>query len=653
MNDRGNILIVDDDQALSAAIADALQQHGYHVETVTLGRAGLDRLAKHPVDAVIVDVGLPDISGLDLLTAIKATSSATEVLLISGKAAQSVAIEASRGAAFAFVPKPFGREQLVATLDKALERRRLRQALQESEGSLRALIDASPLAIVALDDSGNVKVWSEAAARMFGWSADEVTGRSLPTIPDDKVDEFSAALALNRRGEATSYETQRKRKDGTLIDVVTSAGAVLDAQGRLAGTMSVIADITERKQLEAQLRQSQKMEAVGQLAGGVAHDFNNLLTVITGRVHLLLQRSRARPDGPDRRDAELIAETAGRAAMLTHQLLAFSRKQALHAAVLDLGVIVARIVPMLRRLIGEDVELVTPAASDSWFVKADANQMEQVILNLAVNARDAMPQGGRLTIETASVAGRQLEGRLAGIEPDRDYVVLRVTDTGLGMDAETLARLFEPFFTTKEAGEGTGLGLAVVHGIVRQHEGAVHVESEPGQGTAFAIYLPQAVESGAAAESAPAIVPPLTGHGTILLAEDDEQVRVLTGEILAMNGYTVLEAAHGAEALRIVGQHGAPIDLLIADVVMFGISGPQLARSVVSMRPDIKVLYLSGHTADALRRHGVLQPDFMMIRKPFTPMALLEAVGQAFEGGQGAGSPSAPAEPERHELKVG
>ena len=565
MNDRGNILIVDDDQALSAAIADALQQHGYHVETATLGRAGLDRLAKHPVDAVIVDVGLPDISGLDLLTAIKATSSATEVLLISGKAAQSVAIEASRGAAFAFVPKPFGREQLVATLDKALERRRLRQALQESEGSLRALIDASPLAIVALDDSGNVKVWNEAAARMFGWSADEVTGRSLPTIPDDKVDEFSAALALNRRGEATSYETQRKRKDGTLIDVVTSAGAVLDAQGRLAGTMSVIADITERKQLEAQLRQSQKMEAVGQLAGGVAHDFNNLLTVITGRVHLLLQRSRARPDGPDRRDAELIAETAGRAAMLTHQLLAFSRKQALHAAVLDLGVIVARIVPMLRRLIGEDVELVTPAASDSWFVKADANQMEQVILNLAVNARDAMPQGGRLTIETASVTGRQLEGRLAGIEPDRDYVVLRVTDTG----------------TTKEAGEGTGLGLAVVHGIVRQHEGAVHVESEPGQGTAFAIYLPQAVESGAAAESAPAIVPPLTGHGTILLAEDDEQVRVLTGEILAMNGYTVLEAAHGAEALRIVGQHGAPIDLLIADVVMFGISGPQLARSGV------------------------------------------------------------------------
>jgi CheY-like chemotaxis protein len=285
------------------------------------------------------------------------------------------------------------------------------------------------------------------------------------------------------------------------------------------------------------------------------------------------------------------------------------------------------------------MSLVTPAASDSWFVKADANQIEQVILNLAVNARDAMPQGGRLTIETASLPGRQLEGRLAGIDPNRDYVVLRVTDTGLGMDAETLTRLFEPFFTTKEAGEGTGLGLAVVHGIVRQHEGAVHVESEPGRGTAFAIYLPQAVESGATAESAPAIFPPLTGHGTILLAEDDEQVRVLTGEILAMNGYTVLQAAHGAEALRIVGQHGAPIDLLIADVVMFGVSGPQLARSVVSMRPDIKVLYLSGHTADALRRHGVLRPDFMMLRKPFTPMALLEAVRQTFGGGPGFGKP--------------
>jgi two-component system, cell cycle sensor histidine kinase and response regulator CckA len=631
MNDRGSILIVDDDQALSAAIADALKQHGYDVEIATRGRAGLDRLAKRPIDAVIVDVGLPDISGIDLLTAIKARSAATEVLVISGRATLSVAIEASHGVAFAYVAKPFGREQLVATLEKALERKRLLQALQESEAALRALIDASPLAIVALDRSGNVKVWSETAARMFGWSGDEVIGRPLPTIPEDKADEFADALARNRRGEATSYETQRKRKDGTRLDVITSAAGVLDAEGRLTGTMSVIGDIRERKHLEAQLRQSQKMEAVGQLAAGVAHDFNNLLTVITGRVHLLLQRTGLPPGGADRRDAELIADTAGRAAMLTHQLLAFSRKQPLRATVLDLGVVVAHIVPMLRRLIGEEVELVTPTASESWLVKADANQMEQVILNLAVNARDAMPQGGRLTVQTASVPGRQLGGRLPEIEPGRDYVVLSVADTGVGMDAETRARLFEPFFTTKEAGKGTGLGLAVVHGIVRQHDGVVHVDSEPGRGTTFSIYLPKTDEITATPVSTPTVVRPVTGHETVLLVEDDEQVRVLAREILATNGYTVLEAAHGADALQIFGQHGGPIDLLITDVVMFGISGPQVARRVVSRRPGIKVLYLSGYTADALGRHGVLEPDVMVLRKPFTPEALLQAVRQALE----------------------
>jgi CheY-like chemotaxis protein len=394
------------------------------------------------------------------------------------------------------------------------------------------------------------------------------------------------------------------------------------------------------------------MEAIGQLAGGVAHDFNNLLTVITGRVHLLLQRANARSGEPDRRDAELIADTAERAAMLTRQLLVFSRKEVLRPTILDVTGIVARIVPLLRRLIGEDIELITQAEPGSSLVKADANQIEQVILNLAVNARDAMPQGGRLTIETATIRGHAAGDQLVEIDPGRDYVVLRVTDTGHGMDAATRAQLFEPFFTTKEPGRGTGLGLAVVLGIVRQHEGVVQVESEPGRGSTFAVYLPKTIESGATpASGPPSGSTPRPGNETILLAEDDGQVRVLIRDILAMNGYKVLAAGHGPDALQILGQHPARIDLVVTDVVMLGISGPELVRRVMSVRPDIKVLYLSGYTADVLGRHAAIEPNLMLLEKPFTPEALLRAVRHALEVGQRSDGPGG-GDSEDHEGKI-
>ncbi|MBI1958447.1 MAG: GAF domain-containing protein, partial [Candidatus Rokubacteria bacterium] len=367
---------------------------------------------------------------------------------------------------------------------------------------------------------------------------------------------------------------------------------------------------------QAQLGQSQKMEAVGQLAGGIAHDFNNLLTVVLGRSELAL--ARLRENDPLRRDLGLIQSTSQRAANLVRQLLAFSRKQVLRPEVLDLGAVVAELEGMLRRLIGEDIDLVTAAGADLGRVKADPSQIEQVIVNLVVNARDAMPGGGRITVETANV---DLDGASAathqGLRPGA-YVRLAVQDTGQGMDAETQAHIFEPFFTTKEVGKGTGLGLATVYGIVKQSEGYILVESVPDLGTTFTIYLPRVEEDAAPvpASPAPAVLP--RGTETILLVEDDPELRALALDILRGSGYTVLEARQGNEALLVLERHAGPIHLLVTDVVMPQMGGRALAERLASLRPEMKVLYMSGYSEAAIAQHGVLDPGTAFMAKPFT-----------------------------------
>ncbi|MGH7318518.1 MAG: ATP-binding protein [Candidatus Rokuibacteriota bacterium] len=423
--------------------------------------------------------------------------------------------------------------------------------------------------------------------------------------------------------ESTAWEAQPfGARDQDMVNSLANLAAVVAVKGREAEQV--------RRQLESQLRQAQKMEAVGRLAGGVAHDFNNLLTVVLGRSQLLLNGMA--PDDPGRKNLELIQETAERAAALTQQLLAFSRKQMLQPRVLDLNDVLAGLDAMLRRLIGEDIDLEILAGTRLGRTKADRGQLEQVIMNLVVNARDAMPHGGQLTIETANVAlDDAFVSRHAGARAGR-YVMLSVRDTGIGMDIEVQGHLFEPFFTTKEPGKGTGLGLATVYGIVKQHQGDITVESKPGRGATFTVYLPRIEEPADAVE--PAVAPGRPAHGseTVLVVEDEEAVRTLVREILQMNGYLVVEAGHGAEALQASERHEGPIHLLLTDVVMPEMSGRTLADRVMATRPTMKVLYISGHTDDAIVHHGVLDPGTVMLLKPFTPEALVRKVRAVLDG---------------------
>ncbi len=401
------------------------------------------------------------------------------------------------------------------------------------------------------------------------------------------------------------------------------------------GVGVALRDISERKRLERQLLHSQKMEAVGRLAGGVAHDFNNLLTTILGYSELMLMK--LPESSPVRADVEEILKAGQRAVGLTRQLLAFSRKQVIEPKVVNLNAVIEEAAKMLRRLIGEDVDLATSLDPSLGSVRVDPGQIEQVLMNLAVNSRDAMPRGGRLTLETRNVTFDASASRLHFGAPPGAYVLLAVTDTGMGMDAETRSHLFEPFYTTKEKGTGTGLGLATVYGIVKQSDGYIFVYSEPGKGTTFKIYLPRVEAAGtdsAAAVPASAVA---NGKETLLLVEDEEPVRRLMHRSLMERGYSVLEAPSGEAALTVATSHPGPIDLLITDVVLTGVSGKSLATLLLTSRPTLKLLFISGYTDDTVVRHGVLAKDEAFLQKPFTPDALARRVREVLDARKAGG----------------
>jgi two-component system cell cycle sensor histidine kinase/response regulator CckA len=511
-----------------------------------------------------------------------------------------------------------------------IERKRGEDALRMSEGRARTLFETVNLIVLGLDARGIVDYVNPFLLQLTGYTREETLGQPwvegfIPKVEQEKMQ--GTFRELLKHGSHPHYQNAILTKAGEERTIAWNNTVLRDAQGRPTGTLSIGEDITEQHRLEEQFRQAQKMEAVGRLAGGVAHDFNNMLTVITSYGTLLLED--LGPTDPRREDLNEILKAATGAASLTRQLLAFSRQQVLELRVLDLNEVVAAAGKMLKRLIGEDIELVTVLAPDLGAVKADPGQIEQVIMNLAVNARDAMPDGGKLTIESSNVElgadyGRQHPPVNAGT-----YVLLSVSDTGVGMDPVTQARLFEPFFTTKEKGRGTGLGLATVYGIVKQSAGFIWVYSEPGHGSAFKIYLPRVHE-------APQVAPvqtssELRGSETILVAEDAQGVRAVVQNVLKRHGYTVLQASDGRAALDLVASHPEPIDLLITDVIMPGMSGRQLADRLRELRAGMKVLFVSGYTDDAIIRHGMLEPGIAFLQKPFTPESLAAKVRQVLD----------------------
>ena len=528
----------------------------------------------------------------------------------------------------------FGAEELEilefvsAQVAMAIERTRSAERLQASETKYRRLFEGNPEAMF-LYDAATLKFLAvnEAAVRRYGYGREEFLAMSLLDIrPEEEGDRLLDVLAQYRGGTARATGLRHRTRDGRLIDVEVTFDDI-DFAGRPA-RLAVVEDVTERRRLEEQLRQALKMEAVGQLAGGIAHDFNNLLTAIIGYATLL---DRALPAEVDvREEVHEIIGAARRAGNLTHQLLAFSRKQVLRPTVLDVNVVVRDMERILQRVIGEHITLHTKLEPDLLYVLADASQLEQVIMNLAVNARDAMPAGGRITIETANVP---LDTELALAHPESDpgmQVLLAVSDTGQGMTPDVKAHLFEPFFTTKEVGKGTGLGLATVYGIVRQSDGLIAVDSEPGRGTRFRLYFPSA-EPVLSTRTETPLEPAKAGTGTVLLVEDEPGVRHLARDVLSRYGYRVIEAADGSEALRLAEAETEKIDLLLTDVVMPGMSGPELARRFRELRPELRVLFASGYADDAVVAHGVRHDGVPFLQKPFEPDDLVRRVREVLD----------------------
>jgi two-component system, cell cycle sensor histidine kinase and response regulator CckA len=510
------------------------------------------------------------------------------------------------------------------------ERKRAGEQVRQANETLRAVIEASPLAIYTLSPGGTVLSWNGAAERMFGYSEREVIGRMLPIVAADTRDAFLARIENTTSGRlAAGQEMVLRHKDGQPMDVSVWNSLMRDSAGKVTGIVEAIADNSERKRLEEQVRHAQKMEAVGRLAGGVAHDFNNLLTVITGYCQMILDG--LDPSTAMAQDLEQVLKAADRATTLTRQLLAFSRRQMVQPKVLEGDTLVREMLPMVKRVAGETIHLDLKLCAPDARIRVDPGNFEQVVMNLVANARDAMPNGGTIALETRTVdmdPGSPYSSFLPV-----EYFVLEVTDTGTGMSEETLRHLFEPFFTTKERGRGTGLGLSTSYGIVKQNQGEILVRSRLGVGSTFTIYLPTVAEELDTLQPAQRAGKQFRGKETVLLAEDEDGVRKVVVEMLRGQGYRVLAASGGAEALKIVETSGAAIDLLVTDVVMPGMTGKELADALRARIPGFPVLFVSGYTETGIVHEGIVEPGTDFLQKPFTPDELARKVRAVLDRG--------------------
>ena len=503
-----------------------------------------------------------------------------------------------------------------------------RKKREDDLSRLAAVVESSDDAIIGQTVDGIITNWNGSAQRIYGYSAAEIVGRSnVILFPPDHIAENVEMMEKIKRGERVERsDALRLRKDGMTVHLGLVDAPIKNAESQVLGISTVARDLTQSRNMEEMLRQSQKMEAVGQLAGGVAHDFNNLLGVILGYTEFLLER--LGPDDAWHNDVEQIQKAGIRAALLTRQLLAYSRKQVLQPKVLDLNSVVAATEDLLRRLIGENIELLVLLNPALGLVKADSGQLEQIIMNLAVNARDAMPSGGKLIIETSNVEIDEKYSSQHDSPMPGPHVMLAMTDNGCGMDEKTKSHIFEPFFTTKEFGKGTGLGLSTVYGIVKQSGGFVWVYTEPGIGTTFKIYFPSVQPIHEIESPTFKINNIVKGSETILIVEDEAALLQVTRRSLEEAGYAILAARNPIEAIQIAESHPGPIHLMVTDVILPGINGAQLASQLSSLRPEMKVLFISGYTDHAIIRHGVLEPGLAFLQKPISPKTLIRKVGE-------------------------
>ena len=621
-----SVLLVDDDDALRSTTVDILALHGFSTHAAASGRAALalaHDLRPAPIVAV-VDLRLPDMNGLDLTHELRKRDRELQVVILTGNASVESAIRAVRDEECDYLLKPIEPTQLVRTLRTAEGRWKLRRTqaeLRQTQEVLRATFEASPLPIVTFDRARRVTLWNPAAERLFGWTAAEVMGITPPIVPADELPRVRRLQDASLNGESyVGIEGMRLRKEGTPVHVRLSQAPLLDAAGTATGFLAVYEDITERRRIEEHLRESQRLDAIGRLAGGMAHDFNNLLAVILGEVDLALD---AVNPGQDIRDAlESVRYAANSGAVLTRQLLTVARRQKAEPTVFNLNQLLMESDRLLRRAVGDRVTFETDMAPELGNVNADRQQIEQVVTNLAVNARDAMPAGGTLRITTANRtidAAAPPPGFRAG-----NWVVLEAADTGTGIPDDVRARLFEPFFTTKERGKGTGLGLATSYGIVERFGGFIAVDSEVGKGTTFRVFLPAV----ASETTRPRPDTPAAAAGrmeTVLIVEDQDALRGVAVRILTARGYRVRAASTGAEAWEAVAAMSPPPHLVMLDVNLPDGDGVDLARRLREQYPSVRLLLTSGaegHLATA---------DFAFIAKPFGIRSLSAAVREALD----------------------
>jgi len=639
MSEPIRILYVDDYPLDRELVRDALEkEHGGFRISEAASRIEFDAmLVAEDYDLVLSDFNILGFEGLQVLEAVRARAPHVPVVIVTGTGSEEVAVEAMKQGAADYVIKTVKHIQRLpqtihAVLDKQhlhIEYEQARAALEAEHNLMRVLIDSIPDLIYVKDTTSRYVLANAALAQFFGMMApEEMVGKAdLDYLPYEVAAQYYAdEQAILQSGEPLiNREEMVVNQAGNTRWLLTTKMPLRNPEGQIAGLIGLGRDITEYKHIEAQLLQSQKMESVGRLASGIAHDFNNLLTALTGYAELALDA--LPPNEPSRADLIEIRTVSKRAAGLTRQLLAFASKQIIEPRVLNLNDLLLEIDQLLRPLVSEDIERVMQLSPDLWGIQADAVQIEQVVVNMAINARDAMPNGGKLVIETANIELDHAYTRGQTGVTTGDYVLLTISDTGTGMDAAVQAHLFEPFFTTKAQGRGTGLGLATSYGIIGQHGGHIRFQSEMGNGTTFYIYLPRAeVTADSPAPTATALEVS-AGTETILLVEDEPAVRALAARVLRAQGYHVLQAADGVEALRVAQEFiGPTIHLLLTDVVMPQMGGRALAERLGALLPGIKTLFISGYTDGAITHRSEVEPRIDLLQKPFSPTTLVQKV---------------------------